>query len=100
MGRIVSGCQGMNIRITARISTTTSPMRSAFTSRPRGVRGKARGRGVQARGAGRFEAVSWATTIWSAWARVVPQWQVETRLGTRRLQFGHAHVTDDIGLTS
>jgi hypothetical protein len=99
-GTIGCGRQGMNMRTTASRAITASPTRIIFTSRPRGALGIGRGRGVQALGSGRFAAACSAAAAWSAWARVVPQWQVETRLGTRRLQFGHSHVTDDIGLPS
>jgi hypothetical protein len=90
----------MNILTTARTTITTSPTSRSFTSRPSGVRRMGRGRGVHAFGAGRFAWDSWAAVACTACSRVVPQWQVEIRLGTRRLQLGHAHVTDDIGLPS
>jgi hypothetical protein len=99
-GWTVWGCHGINILTTARTAITTIPTSSSFTSRPRGVLRMGRGRGVHAFGVGRLAWDSWAAVTCAACSRVVPQWHVETRLGTRRLQLGHAHVTDDIGLPS
>jgi hypothetical protein len=72
----------------------------AFMSQVSFWRGAGGGLGVQAAGAGRPAARFSEAVISSAWPRVVPQWQVATRLGTRRLQLGQVQVTDDMGLSS
>jgi hypothetical protein len=51
-------------------------------------------------GTGRAGAAGAAAAISAAWARVIPQWQVTARRGTRRPQLGQDQVWEEASTTA
>src|SRR6266540_4173338 len=78
---------GRKSQVRPRTATSTRAIARPLTSQPT-LAGADRPSGAPPRAR--------AVSSCSACARVVPQWQAGARLGTRRLQFGHVHVTEAI----